>query len=314
MPRTSVKEALRNVTFRQLQIFLMAAEHESYAKAADLLHLTQPAVSMQMKRLAEMAEVDLFVKSGRELRLTSAGKTLLPYVRQITQTLKEAGEEIDAIKGVRHGSVKVGMVTTTQYFSPGLIMAFNKRYPEIELDVTIANRRDIVSKLEENELDVAIMGRPPRGLEVNSEKFYDHPYVMIAPKSHYLARQRAISAKQLQGETFLVRENGSGTRLLLEHYLLEYNLVPPKFIQFARNESIKQGVMAGMGLAIISAHTIHLEKSINLLQVLDVEEMPIMRDWYVLHLQSRMLSPAAEAFKSFMQADAPNLLDGMFAN
>ncbi|MGS2717375.1 LysR family transcriptional regulator [Eionea flava] len=308
-----MKDTLRNATLRQLQIFMVAAEHESYARAAETLYLTQPAVSMQMKRLAEMAETDLFVKSGRELKLTSAGKTLLPYVRQITQTIREAGEELDAIKGARHGQVKLGMVTTTQYFSPRLIAEFNKHYPEIELDVVIANRRDIVSKLENNEIDLAIMGRTPRRVPVVAEKFYDHPYVIIAPKSHYLAKQQIINPEHLKGEAFLVRENGSGTRLLLDNFFTEHNIHPPKLHEFTNNESIKQGVMAGMGLAIISAHTIHLEKTIKLLSILDIDTMPIMRDWYILHLTTKVLSPAAMAFKSFMQTQAPKQMSSIFS-
>jgi DNA-binding transcriptional LysR family regulator len=308
-----MKEVLRNATLRQLQIFMVAAEYESYAQAASQLHLTQPAVSMQMKRLSEMVEVDLFVKHGRELKLTSAGKTLLPYVRQITQTLREAGEELDAIKGVRHGLVKLGMVTTTQYFSPRLIMEFTKQFPEIELDITIANRRDITSKLESNELDLAIMGRPPRRVSVTKDRFYEHPYVIIASKSHYLSKQNTISAEQLKGEAFLVRENGSGTRLLLDNFFIEHNLVPPKLHEFTNNESIKQGVMAGMGLAFISAHSIQLERSIKLLSILDLEDMPIMCDWYLLHLSNRVLSPAAEAFKLFMKTRAPKQMTAIFA-
>ncbi|MFT7386939.1 MAG: DNA-binding transcriptional LysR family regulator [Candidatus Endobugula sp.] len=308
-----MKDALKNATLRQLQIFMVAAENESYARAAETMHLTQPAVSMQMKRLAEMAETDLFFKSGRELKLTSAGKTLLPYVRQITQTIREAGEELDAIKGARHGEIRLGMVTTTQYFSPRLIIEFNKQYPEIELDVFIANRRDIVQKLENNEIDLAIMGRTPRRVAVTANKFYDHPYVVIAPKSHYLARQRVINPEHLTGESFLVRENGSGTRLLLNDFFTEHDIHPPKIHAFSSNESIKQGVMAGMGLAIISAHTIQLEKTVKLLSILDVDTMPIMHEWYILHLTSKVLSPADIAFQQFMQTQAPKHMDDIFS-
>jgi DNA-binding transcriptional LysR family regulator len=308
-----MKDTLRNATLRQLQIFMVAAEYESYARAAETLYLTQPAVSMQMKRLAEMAETDLFVKSGRELKLTSAGKTLLPYVRQITQTIREAGEELDAIKGARHGQIKLGMVTTTQYFSPRLITEFNKQYPEIELDIVIANRRDIVNKLENNEIDLAIMGRTPRRVPVTAERFYDHPYVIIAPKSHYLSKQQVINPEHLTGESFLVRENGSGTRLLLDNFFTEHNIHPPKIYEFTNNESIKQGVMAGMGLAIISAHTIQLEKTIKLLSILDIDTMPIMREWYILHLTSKVLSPAGIAFQQFMQNQAPKHMSNIFS-
>jgi LysR family transcriptional regulator, low CO2-responsive transcriptional regulator len=308
-----MKSPLRNATLRQLQIFMLAAEHESYIRAAEQLHLTQPAVSMQLKRLAEMAGVDLFAKDGRDLKLTSAGKKLLPFVRQITQTIREAGEELDAIKGARHGEIKLGMVTTSQYFSASLITEFNKQYPDIDVDVIIANRRDILKQLENNEIDLAIMGRTPRRINVIAEKFYDHPYVVIAPKSHYLSKRSSISAEQLKGESFLVRETGSGTRTLLDIFLAKHNLRPPKIREFTYNEAIKQGVMSGMGIALISAHTIHLEKTIKLLSILEVEDMPIMRDWYILHLESKILNPAIEAFKHFMQQDAPKHMAKIFS-
>lgn len=309
-----MKDSLRNATLRQLQIFMVAAEHESYARAAETLHLTQPAISMQMKRLMEMVKMDLFIKEGRELKLTSAGKTLLPYVRQVSQTIREASEELDAIKGVRHGQVKLGVVTTSQYFSPRLIAEFNKQYPDIELEMTIANRHDIVNKLENNEIDLAIMGRSPRRLIVDAEKFYDHPYVIIAPKSHYLSKQSSVYASMLKGEAFLVRENGSGTRMLLDYFFTEHKLRPPKLHEFTNNESIKQGVMAGMGLAIISAHTIHLEKTIGLLSILNIKTLPIVRDWFILHPTGKVLSPAAEAFKQFMQTEAPQHMKNIFSS
>ncbi|MGH1486736.1 MAG: LysR substrate-binding domain-containing protein [Cellvibrionaceae bacterium] len=305
-----MKEALRNVTLRQLQIFMVAAEYESFARAAETLHLTQPAISMQMKRLAEMIGIELFAKSGRELKLTVAGKALLPYVRQVTQTLREAGEELDAINGLRHGRIKLGMVTTTQYFSPRLTEAFRKSHPEIELDITIANRRNIVKKLENNEIDMAIMGRTPKRLAVDAVEFFDHPYVIVAPPSHSLVGQKNILPEELMEETFLARESGSGTRMILDHFFLNQEL---NLQEFTSNESIKQGVMAGMGLAIISSHTIHLEEKNNLLAVLDVSGMPENRTWFILHIVNKKLSSSAEVFKSFMEKEAPEHMRSIFS-
>ncbi len=307
-----MKEALRNVTLRQLQIFMVAAEHESFAKAADILHLTQPAVSMQMKRLAEMIGMALFAKSGSDLRLTLAGRSLLPYVRRMTQTLREAGEELDAINGLRHGQVKIGMVTTAQYFSPRLTAEFQKQHPEIQLDITIANRRRIIDKLESNDIDVAIMGRTPKRLDVSTAEFFEHPYVIIASPSHPLVGEKNIAPADLASETFLVREPGSGTRMLFDHIFLTNELKPPNTQEFSSNESIKQSVIAEMGLAIISAHTIHLETQANLLAVLHVKTMPVMRAWFLLHLSNKVLSPAADAFKQFMQTKAPGHMKTIF--
>ena len=308
-----MKDALRNVTLRQLQIFMVAAEHESFAKAADLLHLTQPAVSMQMKRLAEMVGIPLFAKRGRELRLTLAGRSLLPYVRRMTQTLREAGEELDAITGLRHGQIKIGMVTTTQYFSPRLTAEFQKQHPEIQLDITIANRRRIINKLESNEIDLAIMGRTPKRLEVMSAEFFEHPYVVIASPSHPLVKQKSISPQQLNNESFLVREAGSGTRMIFDHFFIKNELKQPNIQEFSSNESIKQGVIADMGLAVISAHTIHLEVQAGLLAVLNVKTLPVMQTWFMLHLANKVLSPSAEAFKQFIQTQAPSYMKKIFA-
>ena len=308
-----MKEALRNVTLRQLQIFMVAAEHESFAKAAEILHLTQPAVSMQMKRLAEMVGIPLFAKSGRDLRLTLAGRSLLPYVRRMTQTLREAGEELDAINGLRHGQVKIGMVTTTQYFAPRLTAEFQKQHPEIQLDITIANRRRIINKLESNEIDVAIMGRTPKRLEVNAVEFFEHPYVVVASPSHSLVSKRSLAPEQLANESFLVREPGSGTRMIFDHFFIKNEAKHPNVQEFSSNESIKQAVMAGMGIAVISAHTIHLEKQAQVMSVLNVKNMPVMQAWLLLHLSNKVLSPSAEAFKQFMQAQAPGYMKSIFA-
>lgn len=307
-----MRESLKNVTLRQLQIFLVAAEHESFLHAAEILHLTQPAVSMQMKRLAEMVGTPLFIKSGRNLRLTTAGKALIPYLKQINQTLKAASDELDDIKKSRQGKIRIGMVTTTQYFSPRLLAEFKKLHPEIEVEIAIANRKNIIKKLESNEIDLAIMGRTPKRLQVITEEFYEHPYVIIASPENPLASQQQIPALQLIDENILAREPGSGTRIILEQFFASHKVTPPELLEFNSNEAIKQAVMANMGVAIISAHTIHLETSARLLAVLDVENMPSIKTWFVTYLKNRHLSPAATAFKLFMNQHASKLMDKIF--
>ncbi len=307
-----MQDSLKNVTLRQLQIFLVAAENESYAQAAQVLHLSQPAVSMQMKRLMEMVGVKLFTKEGRCLRLTHAGKMLLPHVRQLMQKLNEASEDLGAIKGWRKGRVKIGMVTTTQYFSPRLITEFKKQHPEIEFDLTIANRQNIVNKLKRNEIDLAIMGRTPKSLEVDAEEFYKHPYVVIASPEHPLSKQKEVTAEQLLQQQFLAREEGSGTRMMLEHFFIKHDLNQPELLDFYSNESIKQAVMVNMGLAFISAHTIHLEQKSQLLSILDVKSMPTLTSWFILNLSNRTLNPATSAFKEFIKTHGSNYMDEVF--
>lgn len=307
-----MKELFKNATLRQLRIFILSAEYQSYARAAEILDLSQPAISMQIKKLSNMAGINLFDKSGREIKLSPAGRAFLPYARQAIETLKGASDELGALKQARLGKIKLGMVTTTQYFSPYLTTQFSKKHPDIKLDITIANRRNIIHKLEVNEIELAIMGRTPQRLKVIEEQFYEHPYVIIAPGDHHLSGKTKIKPSELTGEHFLVREKGSGTRLIADHFFAEHQLNPPHLQEFSNNESIKQGVIAGMGLAVISAHTIHLEKNSHLITVIDAETMPQMRAWLVLHTQSKILSPAALAFKKFMEEDAPKHMRKIF--
>jgi LysR family transcriptional regulator, low CO2-responsive transcriptional regulator len=303
---------LRNATLRQLHIFLVAAEQQSFARAAELLNLTQPAVSMQMSQLADSVGMALFEKNGRNLALTRAGKALVPYVQRIKQTLREASEEMDALQGLKRGKVRIAMVTTARYFAPKLIAQFQAQHKEIQLDITVANRRQVIEKLENNKVDLAIMGRPPSRIAVETEWFAEHPYVVIAAPEHPLAGKKRIAPQKLKDEVFLAREQGSGTRIVLDHYFSDSGLEAPALRELTSNETIKQEVMAGMGLAVISMHTISLECRTGNLAILDVRNMPVKRAWYVLHLTNKPLSPAARAFKTFMQAEAPGYMKNFF--
>jgi len=307
-----MSDSLRHASLRQLSIFATAVEQQSFARAADVLHLTQPAVSMQMSRLTESVGLDLFEKSGRNLQVTRAGKALYPYVKRIMQTLSEASEEIDALKGLRNGKVKVALVTTARYFAPKLIARFSELYPEIKIDFSIANRRAVIEKLETNQVDLAIMGRTPSRLVVQAEAFADHPYVVVASPDHPFLKRKRLKPQKLADETFLAREPGSGTRMLMDHYFAENSLPKPTLQEMSSNESIKQSVMAGMGLAFISKHTIGLECQTGHLATLDVKGLPINRTWYVLHLADKSISPAATAFKAFMLEAAPGFIQDTF--
>jgi DNA-binding transcriptional LysR family regulator len=298
-------DTLRHATLRQLQIFLVAAEHGSFVRAAQALHLTQPAVSMQMSQLAESVGIALFEKRGRNLVLTQAGRTLLPYAERMAQTLREAGEAIDALQGLRHGTLKIALVTTTRYFMPRLIAHFRGQHPQIELDVSIGNRDSVIAQLDSDHVDLAIMGRPPTHMPVVAEVFAKHPHGVIAPPEHPLASKKRVAPSKIAHEPFLAREAGSGTRHAMEQYFAEHRLRPPLVREMTSNESIKQEVMAGMGLAFISLHTILLEHQTGNLVLLDLQGLPVVRNWYVLHRASKPLSPAALAFKQFLHAQAP---------
>lgn len=307
-----MNESLFNATLRQFEIFLVVAENQSFACAAEILGLSPPAVSMQMSQFADTVGMPLFEKSGRNRVLTPAGETLVPYVQLIKKTLREADEEMDALKGLKHGAVKIAMVSTARYFAPKLIAQFQAQHKDIEVDVAIANRMNVIKQLERNEIDLAIMGRPPDRIPLEADWFADHPYVMIASPDHPLSAKKKIAPEKLTDETFLVREYGSGTRMIFESYFAENKVKQPDFQEMTSNENIKQAVMASMGLAVISMHTIALELQTGNLAILDIKNMPVVKAWYVLHSSNRTLSPSAEAFKEFMQAEAPPYMEDFF--
>ncbi len=299
---------MRGVTLRQLQIFVAAAGHLSFARTSEQLHLTQAAVSLQVKQLESMAGFALFERRGRKIALTEAGEVLLGYAQRIAEALKDADAALSALKGLTGGRIRVGVVSTAKYFAPALLAQFQQRHPGVRVSLSVNNRELIVRELERDEIDVAIMGQPPQRLATDAVPFADHPLVIIAPPRHPLARSRRIPLAALAGDVFLVREQGSGTRSSMERFFAERGFEPTVGNVMSSNETIKQAVMAGMGLALISRHTIDLELQVGRLAVLDVVGLPLMRRWYIVRRAGRFASPTATAFVDFVVAAAPGLL------
>ena len=291
---------MRNLTLRQLRVFTAVARHQSFTRAARELHLTQPAVSQQMRQLEQAVGLPLIEKIGRHIRLAAAGVELLHYANQVTELLREAGESIAAMRGLKRGLLKLGAVSTAKYFAPALLSGFTPDYPEVNIKFTVANRGEIVQLLAANELDLVIMGRPPAELATTATAFAPHPSVIIAAPNHPLAARRRIPLAQLESEPFIVRENGSGTRATMERLFAEQKVRYRTLMEVSSNETIKQAVMAGMGVSFISAHTIGLEFDAGRVVILDVAGLPIIREWYVIQLQEKLLPPIAAAFRSFM--------------
>ncbi|KZY29436.1 hypothetical protein A3731_26465, partial [Roseovarius sp. HI0049] len=242
------------ITLRQLEIFLAAVENRSFAAAADTLSLSAPAVSMQMSKLGEELGAVLFEKDGRSIQPTEIANALVPYARQMTTTLTDAVEMVKSMQGELDNRVRVAMVSTARNFGPQLFQAFQKHHPRIDLQITIANRRGVIEALETGQIDLALMGRPPRRIEVTAHQFARHPYVLISHPDHPLARFRHLRRTDLAAHSFLVREPGSGTRMVHEHYFQSVGLSLPRSQEMDSNANIKQAVMANMGLAFISAH------------------------------------------------------------
>jgi LysR family transcriptional regulator, low CO2-responsive transcriptional regulator len=290
-----------NVTLRQLRVFTEVARRLSFARAAEALHLTPPAVSMQVKDLEAAVGLPLFERDGRQVALTTGGEYLLVYARRVLSALKDAEDAMARLKHVEAGRLDIGLVSTAKYFVPRLLARFREQHPGIELRLQVsANREQLLALLRGNEIDLAVMGRPPREMASRAEPFAAHPQVFVAPPGHALTRVGSVAPAELEGVPFIVREPGSGTRKHMEDFFDAQRIAPRIAMEMPSNESIKQAVMAGMGLSFLSLHTVGLELRSGLLAIVPVEGTPVVRTWNVVHLAGKTLSPAAEALRYFI--------------
>ena len=299
---------MKNVTLRQLKVFEAVANHLSFSRAAEELHLTQPAVSMQVQSLAEQAGVPLFEQMGKRIYLTAAGEELLRHARRIGQQLREASDALAAIRGAKGGRLTLGVVSTAKYFAPRLLVAFRNEHPDADLHLGVFNREALVNQLADNQIDLAIMGAPPKEVETVSAVFADHPHVIIAPADHPLAARKRIDPADLAGEPFLIREPGSGTRGAMERFFAGHGVALANTTEMGSNETIKQAVMAGMGISFISEHTIGLELAAGRVVRLPVAGTPVTRQWYVVHRADKQLLPMTLAFLEFVRKEGPRLI------
>ena len=296
-----------HVTLRQLSVFHAVARHRSFTRAAEELNLSQPAVSMQVKHLEQKVGLPLFEHLGKKIYLTEAGTEIFRCSRAVAQQLAETEQIIAELRGVERGRLAVAVANTVNYVAPRLLAGFSQRYPGVHISLSVTNREGLLKKLEANESDVVLMGQPPLSEELVAEPFMLNPLVVIAPPDHPLTRRRRIKLSRLQDETFLLRESGSGTRTAMEHFFAERRISLSMGMEMNTNEAIKQGVEAGLGLGIVSLHTVGLELEMKRLAVLNVEAFPIQRQWYVVHRQGKRLSRAAQVFKDFVLHEASSL-------
>lgn len=288
------------LTIRQLRVYDAVAHHLSYSRAAEALYLSQPAVSMQIKQLENTLGLPLFEQLGKKIYLTEAGKEFRHYCKNILDQLTEAENVLDEMKGLAQGKLKISVAETSSYFATQLLAEFCRRYPNVSVSLNVTNREGLLHHLAQNEMDIVIMGKPPEGLDLEAASFMENPLVTIAALNHPLAGVRGIPLSRLQQETFLVREHGSGTRIAMERFFTEQGIRLTTGTELSTNEVLKQAVQAGMGLGILSLHTISLELETRRLVVLDVQSFPIKRDWYVVHRRGKRLTATALAFKEFL--------------
>ncbi len=300
---------MHSVTLRQLRAVKAIHETGKIIKAANRLGLTGPAVTIQLQQLEEELGVTLFDRLPEGLRPTAAGRAVIDAAEAIDERLRILDDEVESIAKGRRGTLKLGVVSTAKYFAPRLMAGFSRKFPDIQLDLKIGNREEIIRSLGDHRFDIALMGRPPRDLPVNSLIFGDHPLVIIAPADHPLAHRRDISKEDIAREDFLIREAGSGTRISLEIFFAD---VPSKLenlgSEMASNETIKQAVMAGMGIGFISAHTVEMELDFQKLVILDVVGTPIRRDWFSVWRNDRVFTPAMQIFNSFLREEGARYL------
>ena len=303
---------MKNATFRQLRVFNAVARHLSFAKAAETLHVSAPAITMQIKELEAEVGMPLFERQGRKVSLTTSGEYMLVYARKMLALLKDAEDAAARLQRIETGKLTIGMVDTTTYFIPALLSQFLKEHEGIELVLNVGNRHDLIQWLNNSEVDIAIMGRPPSEMSTRSEPFAANPLVFVASPEHPLAGERGLRAEDLRQQSFIVREQGSGTRSAMEAFFTQARFQPHLTMELQSNDAIKQAVKANLGLSFLSQHTIALELQTQQLCILDVNDTPMVRAWNVVHMLSKMLSPAAEAFRYFVLEHAESYLAGQF--
>jgi DNA-binding transcriptional LysR family regulator len=302
---------MKHATLRQLKVFEAVARLLSFSRAAEELHLTQPAVSTQVKKLEEHAGLALFEQFGKKIYLTPAGAELLDISRGIIQQFELAESAMTQFKGVSGGRLNVAVISAGDYFFPRLLVEFIGRHQGVVLNFTVHNREGLLSHMQANLTDLAIMVRPPVEADMVAEAFAPHPYVIVAPPNHALVGERAIRIERLLREPFVVREKGSDTWQSMQEgfgaHIDRLNIA----MQIKSTETIKQAVMAGMGIGFLSAHTIAQELRTGGLKVLDVRGFPLMLHWYVVHRRHKRLPPVAQAFKDFLLNEGAALIAQM---
>ena len=304
---------MRHVTLKQFRVLAAVARTGSVTKAAQALHVSPPAITLQLQALQDHAGLPLVERSPSGVVLTLAGREVVEAAGRIEAVLSDCAATLAALSGAERGTVSVGVISTAKYFAPRALAAFARAHPGLELQLVVGNRAEIIEGLRSHALDLAVTGRPPDELGVEAAGIGDHPHVVVASHDHSLVPLHRIPPKALADEIFLVREPGSGTRGLMERFFADAGIAPRIGMQIGSNETIKQAVLAGLGIAFLSAHTIEMEIDTGRLAVLDVVGLPIVRTWYVVHLTERRLMPGTRALCEFLTSEGRRFLPDLGA-
>ena len=301
-------------TLQQLRVFQAVAEHKSFTRAAEEIHLTQPGVSIQVKRLEELLDVSLFEKVGNQVYLTAEGNELLDTCHDLFDRLALFEEKLKEISGDIAGPINVCVISSAKYFLPFLLGNFVRRHPKVEPRLKVTNRANLLTRLTANEDDLYITGQVPEDIPVIEHPFLENILVVVAHPTHPLSGQKGIHLEQLINERFVGREPGSGTRKAVEELLLKHDIKISPYIELSSAEAIKQGVMAGLGLAVLSLHSLNLELAAKKLVVLDVEHFPLRRRWYAVHRKGKRLSLAAQTFLDYLKVEGEKEVEHLLSD
>lgn len=292
---------MRHSTLRQLEVFEAIARLGSFTRAAEELFLTQPTVSMQIKKLSDAVGLPLFEQVGKKIYLTDAGRELLKTSREIFESFARFEMLVSDMKGLKQGMLRLAVVTTAKYFAPRLLGPFCQQYPGIDVSLKVSNRERILERLADNQDDLCILGQPPEEFDAVAEPFLENPLVVLAPINHPLVGQKKISLRRLTEEPFLLREPGSGTRMAVERLFDEQGLSLRVRMELGSNEAIKQAIVGGLGISVLSRHTLALDAPLGQLAILDVEGFPIQRHWYVAYPAGKQLTVVARTFLDYLK-------------
>ncbi|MCP4413151.1 MAG: LysR family transcriptional regulator [Gammaproteobacteria bacterium] len=288
------------LTFRQLEIFASVAKHLSFTQASEELHLSQPAVSMQVKQMEHLTGFLLTEKIGKQLFLTEAGKIILNYAEHTLAAREVLEETLTALEGKEKGHLALAVPETANQFVTLLLARFRSLHPGISFHLQVHNRKGLLNCIKSNTTDLVIMGTTPVEMELLTESFMNNPLVVIASPNHPLCKRKVVKLDDLVENEFVVREEGSGTRNAMKRFFNEHQVQLKMSMEMPNNEAVKQAVAAGLGLGIVSLHTLQQELALKQVKVLNVIKFPIMRIWYMVHHKQKVLSPAMILFSEFV--------------
>ncbi len=298
---------MNQATLHQLKVFEAAARHGSFTRAAEELFLTQPTVSMQIKQLTKSVGLPLFEQVGKRLYLTEAGRELFATCRQIFETMAQFEMKVADLKGLKQGQLRLAVITTAKYFIPRLLGRFCQLYPGIDIALQVTNHEGILERMSGNMDDLYIMSQVPEHLDVNCQPFLENPLVVLAPVNHQLAKEKNIPIQRLADEPFIMREPGSGTRRAVQKLFDEHEVVVKVKLELGSNEAIKQAIAGGLGISVLSRHTLITDTQD--VTILDVEHFPIPRNWYMVYPSGKQLSIVARTYFDYLLDAAKQFAD-----